>query len=311
MADRIELYSTIPITGTQINEVYRFIMGNTPFTTGIPAGILPYKANVDTIVKSCKKAISEIINKYTKYKELGYLKNDYQKMALSQFLDRASEGEFFMIAYRWFNILKENPGYYKLDLLPTKKNYQEILYKWLTYHKHRTGNSGYTPDKLLRQTYPQPVRVYQGKNSHIVKISIVRAESLFLNLLKNYVNDNDLVYPSNLEDSAAVTLLVNSPRWPTEESQTLEGVKKQIKYTAIEALIAYKKMKGDYDLDKASKPTAKLSERELRDRIQKLETMKDLQRQEYEENTRRSQEAIDLAKSFESQRDPLQLNQNA
>lgn len=316
MAKSLEEYKSVPIRGVDIFKTFKFITGDEPYQTILVPGLLPEKASVSEMVTKCTSATNQIIEKFNKYKELGYVRSDTQAMALGSLVADSETAENFYIA----NIWRRQPNAEKSGRL-TKTKFVEILDKWFTYDKHRIGWSGTTTEKVLirdpksgkpieyslSDRYNKPINecLYPPLANHKslgrIRISVGQAESIATGIADRFINDNDIInfsasYP---EEYDAYIVILTLSGFSTESSQTLAGAK-------MRGLQAYAALKN---LPEERKRREQLRLAEIKTEEQALKAIAERE-VEKEENERKGQEAqeklreaIDLAEVVKQQQE--------
>lgn len=311
MADSLAKYKSEPVRGIDIFKTSKFLASEEPYQTILPAGLLPGQASVSEMITKCTTATNLIIDKLTKYKELGYVRDDNQLMALGQLIESSETGENFIIA----NVWRKQKEAEKIGDL-TKIKLIELLDNWFNYHKHRIGWSGVTTQKVLIR-HPQTKKVVEYRlsdryNKPInqclypyvkgtrklarlgnISLSVGQAESIITGVADRYVNDNDAIRFSqdNLNEYYSYVIIATLSGYDTESSQTFQG-------TVARGLMAYKTMR---DVPAARKRRKRLeleqikTEEKALEEIAKREAERIKKEAEYREILARRRDPIDIA----------------
>lgn len=298
MADPLSKYKNIPVTGLDLSKLKKFLGGNGPYITILPPGLLPKGATVTAMVLQCQGAIEELYSKYLKYKELGYVKDEMQMMALGQLSNNSKTITNYLIARSWSGRKVAE----KANEL-TKAKLVTLINNWLTNHRDRIGMETVSVKPIiltdpkdkqkrikyyLSDNYHKPINQayyphnYRGhRDLGRISISVAQAESLLIQMVDNYVNENDMVFfTKEMQAQAdAFTVIRTLSGYPTQTSKTFKGVKYEFIKTVNSILDARERRKRAM-LEKARE---EMTEAELLARTSELDRynaqyLKDIER---------------------------------
>lgn len=284
MATLSEEYKRIPTNGVELSKTKKFLQSNMPFQVILAPELLPPRTSVDTMVTACLTAVEELLEKYNKYKELGYFHDDIQPIGLGQLTNNSTIAKNYIIAVRW----KKMPEAEKAASL-TKARFIEILNDWFSYHKDRIGWSSFSFKTVtiqdpatkkvikynLADRYNKPINqckypdFSKTQDPRFVKlasirISVAQAEVLLLSIVDKYVNENDVVdlagERQDIKD--AYTLITTLSGYRTDSSKTWAGTKQraQQSYTDIQRSYAIRKRRKQLELAALKKEEQVLAE---------------------------------------------------
>jgi len=282
MAELSKEYKSINTNGKELSKIKKFLESNLPFQVILAPNLLPPRTTVDTMVTACLTATEELLEKYNKYKEMGYFQDDIQPIGLGQLTNNSTVARNYVIAFNW----KTMPEAEKVNDL-TKTRFVEFLNDWFSYHKDRIGWSSFSfktitildpatkkviqynladrYNKPINQCkYPDPSkdpRLYPVIN---IRISVAQAEALLLTIADRYVNENDIVYlGGEIQDvKDAFTLIRTLSGYRTDSSKTWAGTKRQIQrtYQDMQYSYAVKKRRKELELATLKKEEEVLAE---------------------------------------------------
>jgi hypothetical protein len=255
MSDVYKKYKNIPVTGIDLSKLKKFFQGNGPYRTLLQVGLLPNGATVSEMVLKCSSAIEELYSKYEKYKEMGYVKDELQLMALGQLSNNSKVIQNFLIARNW----KYMPDAEKSNKL-TKGKFVKFLSDWFGFHKNRIGWEGisrspvmindpenpgkrikyYMSDrynKPINQCKQPPIKLLaRYKELWGITLSVAQSEQILLRVADRFKNENDMVYfsPDRRDETDAYTVIRKLSGFGTDPSLTAAGTKAEFQNTIRE-----------------------------------------------------------------------------
>lgn len=291
MAETYKKYKNLPVTGLDLSKLKKFLESNLPYKALLQPGLLPKGATVSDMVQQCLAAIEELLSKYQKYKELGYVNDELQLMALGQLTNNSKTIENYLIARSW----KAMPDAEKTKRL-TKSKFLDLLNGWFTYHKDRIGwesvsrkptiirdpeNPQKTIKYYLSDRYHKPIN--QCKSPHIkssprykvlwdINLSVAQAEQILLGMVDRFKNENDMVYfsPESKDEIDAYNVIATLSGFPTESSKTFAGVKYEFKKSVNEIANARERGRRRKQQEMAEIKKEEDAEREIQKRNQEI-----------------------------------------
>jgi hypothetical protein len=292
MAETYKKYKNLPVTGLDLSKIKKFLNSNLPFKALLQPGLLPKGATVPDMVQQCTAAIEELLSKYEKYKELGYVKDELQLMALGQLTNNSKTIENYLIARSW----KAMPEADKAKRL-TKSKFMSLLNEWFTYHKDRIGwesvsrkpiimpdpNDPKNPKKTIKyylsDNYHKPINQcfypYDLRNHRDlgkINLSVSQSELKLLGMVDRFTNENDMVYfsPDNKDEYNAYVVISTLSNFPTTKSKTFAGVKTEFKKSINEIVNARERGKRRKREEMEEIKTEADAERETQKRNQEI-----------------------------------------
>lgn len=305
MADTYIKYKNVPVSALELSKIKKFLESNLPYLSLLQPGLLPAGANVPDMIQQCKAAIEELLSKYQKYKELGYVKDESQLMALGQLTNNSKTITNFLIARSW----KGMPEAEKVNRL-TKSKFVELLNSWFNFHKDRIGWTSVSAKPILLKDPNNPnksIKYYLSDNYHKpinqayyphdlrrnpylskIGLSVAQSERILTGIVERFTNDNDMVYfsPDNPDEANAFTVIKELMKLPTEKSKTAKGAQFAFKKAIYDISEARRIRK--LNLQKKAKENMTVSELEAEiqnkennhaELVKEIDRLQDIQRQ--------------------------------
>lgn len=320
-------YQTVPVNGMMITALHTFIHSDIPYQTLLSPGLLPGRATVSEMVIKCGSVLDRMLDKYKKYKSAGVAKDERQALSLGNFVEDIESAKNFLIAQRWATAPEAST-----NKSITRSKLMGFLNQWFSHHKTRIGWSATTskvvtiPDPRVKPDKDPRKRKYMQYNlsdrynrpfskclvpyvqaeprlAHLryANISVAQAETILLRKVSQYVNENDAVVfsPDNKDESYAFSIIQTLSGFPTEMSQTFEGVKRSAiaAYTSLMALSEQQKKRERLKLEeiKTEKQAQEKEAELLRDKAARED-----RRSRYERMEKEAASKIDLTKIINS-----------
>lgn len=289
MANQIDAYKLIPVTGKQILDLVTFFSSKEALEKAFPEGFLKGQETAEAF-KIVNNNLRTILDNYNLAKKRGFIVNDFQRIPIGQIIDKDSVIMAFLTASRWMNLPAAK------DLSRTKSAMIQFLDEWVNFHRERVGvvMLNKTGKKLpflypgFPSDYNQKVlvtfRMPNEPNPRQIEISISEAEKALLRLIGRYKNSGDLINFTDYQEAAGFGLIDLGSRIPTDPKRTAAGLKNYSKRFVDDEIRAYQ-------IRKQNKAQAELREAQEQRRQAERQHVREMNKARLEQELSKTQDS--------------------